>query len=175
MNIRVFQGDITVHYLSNSIFLHQVNPRVLGPILAYDLSKSYPLLRKAFYQRKKEKPLVLGDLFLVRIKPDFIIGNGCGQITTISGKDNNDYPSITNYMYKALITAKELDYSLVLPIHIGSGRAGGSFKYTMRSIKKAMDLVPDKEVCFLEYLCGHSIKEISPGPLIRKINAQYID
>lgn len=126
--ITVIEGDFTLAP-PRCILAHQVNPKVLGPILASALGSKYRLMSLAFYAKaSSESPLGLGEIQLVLADPaeDIYIANCCGQITTKRGSVNTQEGAVEIYLRRLASISKGLNLPVLIPEGIGSGMGGGN-------------------------------------------------
>lgn len=128
ITISEWEGDLTTSPPEFSLIVHQVNPMVLGPVLAKALSDKYPRLGRDFYKKASGNPLVLGEVQLVLVDAyhTTYVANACGQLTTKYGTNNTDYQAVLNYLISCCHIAYGLNLNLFVPKDIGCGMAGGS-------------------------------------------------
>lgn len=123
------KGDLTkVCY--PSIIAHQVNPRVLGPVLAAALAEAFPYCAEDFQDKRDNgTSLKLGEIQLCLVKShlDLYVAHCCGQLTTIPGMSNTVPTAVNTYLKKLCHLAKGLDLPVLLPQYLGCGQGGGNW------------------------------------------------
>ena len=145
MSLIQIEGDLT-KVTGRCIIGHQVNPRVLGPILASALAKAYPECALEFnFRARSNNQLKLGEVMLCKIRPNFYVAHCCGQETTINGAVNTSMEAVHTYLQELSRKALILSLPVLLPVGLGSNRGGADWSEVFPLIEKYMS----ENTCFL--------------------------
>jgi hypothetical protein len=127
--IQEIQGDLTLANNVEAVIGHQVNPRVLGPILALALADAYPLCAKQFYEKANSpSPLELGQvMFCPTQYESLFIAHCCGQLTTRKGSVNTNIGAVEKYLEVLVDMGMKLHLPILLPHYLGCGQGGGDW------------------------------------------------
>lgn len=136
--IKRINGDLT-KVTGKCIIAHQVNPRVLGPVLAVALAHAYPECERDFRAKASSKqPLKLGEVMMTRVRPGFYVAHCCGQLSTVSGVDNTSLTAVHTYLTDLNRKSSLLNLPVLIPNGIGCGRAGGDWNKVFPLIQETM-------------------------------------
>jgi O-acetyl-ADP-ribose deacetylase (regulator of RNase III) len=121
--------------IKSGIIVHQVNCQgVMGCGIAKQLRDKWPVV----YERYRQFKFKLGQIQLIKVRPDLYVCNLAGQDRYGRDKRYTDYDALKVGFTKLNAWAKERELPVYIPEFIGSANAGGNWKIVSRIIKETL-------------------------------------